>query len=142
MQADVNFMPLALQVAQRDFIHLTEVAQRGGAADERVDFLLAGGTNFDGRENQFQLLDDDAFDFEELVLVLGSKLLVVGEGHELVELFPALQIVFHLLDEVGQFLVAHRASALGLLGGVRGVWGARKIKAPPRNSRAEIFRLP
>jgi hypothetical protein len=67
--ANVDFVLLGFEAAQRAFAQFTQIAERRRIADEGVDFLARGRLDFDGGENQFQFLHDDAFDFEEMVVV-------------------------------------------------------------------------
>src|ERR1017187_6124788 len=60
MPADVDFVPLAFNVSQRAFVHLAEEAERGGVADEGVDFLLGRRVDLDAREDKFQFLHEEA----------------------------------------------------------------------------------
>ena len=64
-----------------------------------MDFLLAGRVDLDGGEDHFEFLDEDAFDFEELRLIFRAEFFRAREVDEMVELFPALEVVLHLLDE-------------------------------------------
>ena len=121
--ADVDPVPLAFQVAQRAFIHLTQVAQRRGLGDQGVDLLPGRGGDFDGRQDQLQFLDQDALGFQELVVVLRAEFLGAGQVDEVVELFPALDVVLHLVNELVQFLIAHRLVRLALFHGRGGRFG-------------------
>src|SRR5262249_26267986 len=70
------------------------------------------------------------------------KLLAARQGDELVELLPALQIVFHLGDQLLDFFVgAHRLKNQSSGVELNECLDVRKIIAPPRNSRAVICRL-
>jgi hypothetical protein len=52
-------------------------------------------------------LHDQALDFQELRLVFAGELLVPRERHVVVKLFPALDVVFEVDDEVIDGLVVH-----------------------------------
>src|SRR5207244_10418697 len=107
-----NFVALAGQVAQRPVAPLARLAEGRGVAHQGVDFFFRGRGDLNGGENQLELLDYDALGFEELRVVLGAEFFCARESEEAVELFPALQVVFHLMDEVIQFFVAHNGSDL------------------------------
>src|SRR5579871_4567904 len=103
MPSDVNLMPLVLKVSQGAFVHLAEIPQRRRVADERVDFILGWRIDFNGGEDYLQFLYQHALDFEKLKLVLSAELLAARVVDVMIELLPALQIVFHLGREVIHF---------------------------------------
>jgi hypothetical protein len=64
-----------------------------------MDIFAGRGAGFDAGKDHFQLLNKDGFEVKELVLVVLGELFAPGNGDEVVELFPALDMVFKLLDE-------------------------------------------
>ena len=56
MPADVNLVPLTLDVAQRAFIHFAQETKRRCVADQGVDFLFRRRVYFDTGEDEFQFL--------------------------------------------------------------------------------------
>ena len=86
--ADVNFVPLGLDAAQGAFAHFAQVTERRRVADQRVDFVARGRSDFDGGVNQLEFLDNDAFDFQEIVFLRRPELFIAGDGDEVVKLFP------------------------------------------------------
>jgi len=85
-----------------------------------MDFFFGGSGDFEGGQNQFQFLNEDALYFEELRIVLRAEFFGARQIEEVVELFPALEIIFHLLNQVVQFFIAHRMV-------VRVRWPARRV---------------
>src|SRR5271170_2376222 len=108
MPADVNFMPLAFDAAQFALAHLAQVAQRRRVANERNHVVPAGRGDFNGGENQFQFLGDDALDLEEMAFVRRIEFFAAGDVDEVIELFPALDVVFNLADQLVEFFGGHR----------------------------------
>src|SRR3954470_23205598 len=72
-----------------------------------MDFFLRGRTHLNRGEYQFQFLDDDALHLKEMGVVLVVELFGSAHVNEAVELFPAFEIVLHLVDELVQFSVLH-----------------------------------
>src|SRR5206468_11663746 len=73
-----------------------------------MDFFLRRRADIHRGQDEFQFLDQDALDLEELNILLRTELLGAAKTDELAELFPALQIVLHLVDELVQFSVLHK----------------------------------
>src|SRR5579862_930079 len=139
MPADVDFVPLAFDAAQGTFAHFAQVTERRRVADKGMNFLLAGRGDFDGRVNHFQLLHDDALEFEKMIFFRRPVFFGAGRIDEMIELLPAFDMGLDLGDQLAEFFRGHRLS--GWLGTVGTVWGERKITAPPRISRAVMRRL-
>ena len=104
---DINLMPLVFEIAQNTFAHLAEVTKGRGVAHQSVDFLLGRGADLDGGKNELELLDEHALGLEKVNVVFGSELFDSPHVHEDIELFPALEIVLHLVNELVQFFVLH-----------------------------------
>src|ERR1035441_9154387 len=68
--ADIDSVPLGFQGAQGAFIHFPQIPQRRGVTNQNVDFLPSWGGNFDGSQDQFQFLREDALCLQELVIIL------------------------------------------------------------------------
>ena len=120
MPADVKLVPLTFHVAERGVVEFAEETERGSAANEGEDFVFAGRAGLDGGEDHFHLLDDDAFDLEELAFLFLAEFLGAGEVDEMVKLFPALGVVFQLLDELVHLFGLHRRWWLYGLAGFAG----------------------
>lgn len=120
MPADVKLVPLAFHVAERGVVEFAKETERGGAADEREDFVFAGRAGLDGGEDHFHLLDDDALDLEELAFLFLAEFLGPGEVDEMVKLLPALGVVFQLFDELVHLFGLHRRWWLCGLAGFAG----------------------
>ena len=98
---NINFVPGVLDAAQRAFAHLAQIAERRRIADERVISSLGGRCDLDRRQNQFDFLRDDAFDFEEMVFIRRPEFFGAGDVDEMVELLPAFDVGFDLGEPVG-----------------------------------------
>src|ERR1017187_6986715 len=59
--------------------------------------------------------------------------------NEIVELFPALNVGFNLSDQLVEFFGGHKCGRVVI--GEKAACGNRKMMAPPRNSRAVMWRL-
>src|SRR5688572_7029526 len=51
LPGDVNLVPLIFQGAQTAFVEFAQVSQGGGAGDQSMYFILAGGGSFHGGKN-------------------------------------------------------------------------------------------
>ena len=112
---DVNFVPLVLDGLERAFVLFADVAQGGRGGNEGVGFVAAGRAVVHGGEDDFEVLNDDAFDFKELLFVFGGEFLVTGKADVAVELFPTFEVGLELEDEMVKFLVAHGGGSVGVL---------------------------
>lgn len=114
LQADEELVPLVFHTAQGIVTHFAEEANGWPGRDQGMDILAADRTAIDGTKNQFQLLRDDAFDFQELIFVLRRELFAACHGHESVELLPTLQIALHAEDKLFDIGLAHKWRRLGV----------------------------
>jgi hypothetical protein len=74
-----------------------------------------------------------------MVFVLRAEFLRACQGNELVKLLPAFDVIFHVLDEFFEGFVAHMRLRKPVL--LARLIGTRKMRAPPRSSRAMILKL-
>jgi hypothetical protein len=109
MPADVDFVPGIFEAAQGRIVHFADVTERWRGGNERMGLFPCWGAGFDGGEDGFQLLDDYTFDFEKLLFIFRPEFFGARETDETVELLPTLEVGLQLLNEVVQFLVAHRS---------------------------------
>ena len=80
-----------------------------GALEIRAqDFFLGWRRAFDGGEDQFQLLDEDTFDLQELGFILAGEFFQAREVDEIIELLEAFQIILQLQDELIDFACCHK----------------------------------
>src|SRR5512140_638776 len=80
--ANVNFVPLVLDIPQHAFVGFAEVAQGGRAANQFMDLDAARAGHLQVCENHLELLDEHAFNLEELVFVLLPEFLAPGKADE------------------------------------------------------------
>lgn len=92
---DEHFVPLVFQRFQIVLIQLAQVSNGRCCGDQRVGLLAGNRQVLQLGENQLELLGEHALDFQELGLVLLSEFLRSGQPHVIIELLPALQMVFH-----------------------------------------------
>ncbi len=109
LKTDIDLVPVVFQAAQIALVAVAQVAQGGGGADQGMDLLAGGGGAFHGGADDFQFLDDDGFDFEELVFLLRAEFFAAGDVDKIIELLQALQIVLQLNDELINFLIVHKS---------------------------------
>src|SRR5262249_3544654 len=107
LPGNVNAVPLILHTTQGAFVEFAEITNGRRAAEESMDVVFGRRDAFDGAENNLELLRQDAFDLEELILVFGVELLRAGEAEVLVELLPALEVALHLEDQLVYPFIAH-----------------------------------
>ena len=100
MPADINFVPLVLEVAQGAFAQFAQIAKRGGVADQGMDFLFGGRAYLDGGQDEFEFLNEDAFDLQELSIIFLAEFLGAAQVDERAEVLLASQVVFHLVNEL------------------------------------------
>ena len=142
MPGDVDLVPLALEAAQGSLGHFAQIAERRRPGHQGMDLLLGGRSGWHRGQDEFQLLDEDTFGLQELVVIVLAEFLGSREVDEAVELFPAFNVIFYLLDELVQFFAGHRRvrNWFQVVGSI-GVWGERNMIAPPLKSRAVSFKL-
>ena len=128
LKAD-NALPFVPQMTRCDVLErgdnwlLREITFRGEDARERVTlfpqqrvhFVFAGVCELNPGDDHFQFLRQHALDLEELVFIFLTKLLGARQAEVVVELLPALQIVFDLEDQVVQFFVFHKVEWLAII---------------------------
>src|SRR5438093_1519761 len=115
LQPDINLVPLVLEVAEGAFVQFAQITQGGGATQQRVHFVFGGACEFNPGDDHFQFLRQHALDLEELVFIFLTILLSARQAEVVVELLPALQIVFDLADLVVHFLVFHKVDWLAII---------------------------
>src|SRR6266850_5517148 len=73
-----------------------------------MDLVFSWRGHFNRGENEFELLNDDTLGFKEVPVVLGVELFGAAQIDEAVELFPAFEIVLHLVNQLIELFIAHR----------------------------------
>src|SRR6267142_6326001 len=73
-----------------------------------MDLVFSWRGHFNRGEDKFELLNDDTLGFKEVPVVLGVELFGAAKIDEAVELFPAFQIVLHLVNQLIELFVTHR----------------------------------
>jgi len=96
LPGDVDFVPLILQCAQAPVIHLAQITDGMGTADQRMNFLFRWRGTFNRSENHLKFLNNQTFHFQKLIFGFGVKFFGACRVQVMVELFPALEMVFYL----------------------------------------------